>query len=579
MTLRAYQSETVTKCDVAWMFGAKNIIPVLPTGAGKTEVMGFMAHRHYEAGGYGVAMAHRSVLIGQMSMALCKYGIPHDIIGQKKVVKVIVKKHIKKYGRSFYTPGGRWKVASVDTIPGRAAELTSWINRVTLGFTDESHHVQLNNKWGRECLRFAHPLMRWLLPTATPERADGQGCGDTNHGGSGIADALVEGPSMKWMIENGYLTNFVPRAPMPADLDLSDVTIGANGEYNLLQLRKAVHRSQKIVGNIVDTYIDLTPGMLGIVFAVDIDHAKTITAEFNKKGVPAELLTGEDEEDARDAALDRYAARKTLVLVNVDLFGEGFDLPAIEVVMMGRPTASYPLYKQQWGRGGRLGIEQHFIDDWELYTVPQRLSIIAASAKPCYYVHDHVGNMIHFGGPPTMPRESTLAARAGRSRGPSDAIPLRVCLNTKCLQPFERFYTRCPHCHAEVPAPPIPTLPEQVDGDLTLYTSEMLMRFFGVDSVVAALAKGPDLNCKIGYDMTSMAAVRGRQADHARKLRAQNRLGFLMPLVMPPSLSQREAHKMFYLRYGVDVVQARLLGSADSEALVERIEARLTKRA
>jgi len=250
----------------------------------------------------------------------------------------------------------------------------------------------------------------------------------------------------------------------------------ANGEYNQKQLRRAVHRSTKIIGNVVDTYRKYTPGKLGIAFAVDIEHAKALTDEFNAKGVPCELITADHSEEERRLILRRYRNRETLVLVNVDLFGEGFDLPAIEVVMFVRPTASYSLYAQQFGRGLRLMIDKAHMAMWGSYTPEQRKAIIAQSGKPVAYIHDHVGNVLHFYGPPDKPREWSLE-RGGRRRStPSDAIPLRVCTNASCLQPYERFYPRCPYCGMEPPAPASPTLPQEVDGDLTLYTPEMCAR-------------------------------------------------------------------------------------------------------
>lgn len=534
-----------------------------------------MADMASDHDGAGVAIAHRSVLVGQLSMALAKAGVQHDIIAQKAVVRTIVSEHMDELGRSFYNPSAQWKVASVDTMPGRAASLSSWIKRVTLGFTDESHHVLKENKWGRECLRFDNPAMRWLLPTATPERGDGKGLGRNS---DGIADEIIEGPSMRWMIENGYLTNYEVRAPLPADLDLSDVDIGSNGEYNLVKLRRAVHRSGAIIGDVVDTYLRFTPGKLGICFAVDVEHAKKLTKEFNDKGVRCELITAEHTEEERRAILKRYRKRETLVLTNVDLFGEGFDLPAIEVVMMARPTASYSLFAQQWGRGLRLGVLLEYLRHWESYTPEQRRLIIAASIKPVAHIHDHVGNVLHFFGPPDKPREWSLERRSGGRGAPSDAIPLRVCLNTRCLHPYERYLTACPLCGTAAPAPLAPSLPVQVDGDLTLYTSDMLQKLFGVSTVQQALAQQPNTFCAIPPNMASMHAVRKLQSIHAKKLEAQQRLAGLMPLVLPPTLGQREAMRKFFLQYGVDVVAARLLGAADTETLVQRIESVLTEK-
>jgi len=66
-------------------------------------------------------------------------------------------------------------------------------------------------------------------------------------------------------------------------------------------------------------------------------------------------------------------------------------------------------------------------------------------------------------------------------------------------------------------------------------------------------------------------AVRAIQARHHQKLQQQAKLRELMPLVMPPTLEPRAAQRRFFLRYGVDVVQARLLGAKDTEDLVERV--------
>lgn len=560
--LRAYQGDIYGRTVQAWNDGLDNVMTVCATGSGKTKIMSHAAANH---DGYGAAIAHRSVLVGQISMALATEGVVHDIVAPKAVVRTIVKAHMDELGRNYFNPAATWKVASVDTLKGRETELSHWFKRTTLGLTDEAHHVLADNKWGRACAMF--PNARWMLPTATPERADGKGLGRTS---DGIADIIVEGPPMRWLINNGYLTDYVIRAPTPADLDLSEVQIGANGEYNQQQLRRAVHKSAKIIGNVIDIYLENTPGKLGIVFAVDIAHAKEMCAEFNRKGVRAEVITAEHTEEERRDILKRYRDRETLVLVNVDLFGEGFDLPAIEVVMFARPTASYALYVQQFGRALRLLISKIYMAAWEMYSPEQRLAIIAQSEKPIAHIHDHVGNVLRFFGPPTKPRTWSLERRGTRRSGPTDAIPLRVCSNAMCLQPFERLYPACPYCGTPVPVPAGATLPEQVDGDITLYTPEMLRKLFGVDTVQQALEKPPSTFCAIPPNV-GPAVVRAVQNRHNDKLREQARLKTLMPLVMPPIYTDRENMRKFFLRFGVDIVSARLLDAKDTEALNQRL--------
>ena len=117
--LRGYQSDLIAGIETAWAQALPNVIGVLPTGGGKTMVMSELARLYqHEA---GVAIAHRSVLIGQISAALARAGVPHDIIASKAVVRTIVAEHMEEFGRSYYVPGHHWKVASVDTLPGRAA--------------------------------------------------------------------------------------------------------------------------------------------------------------------------------------------------------------------------------------------------------------------------------------------------------------------------------------------------------------------------------------------------------------------------------------------------------------------------
>ncbi|MFW2011210.1 DEAD/DEAH box helicase, partial [Acinetobacter nosocomialis] len=86
----------------------------------------------------------------------------------------------------------------------------------------------------------------------------------------------------------------------------------------------------------------------------DVDAAKETADAFRAAGVPAEVITGETPELERAAIMRRFRNRQVLQLVSVDILGEGTDVPAVEVVSMARPTQSYGLYVQQFGRALRL---------------------------------------------------------------------------------------------------------------------------------------------------------------------------------------------------------------------------------
>jgi len=571
--LRAYQKHLYDGCKQGWDAGRKVQMPVCATGSGKTHIMMHAAREHIAVprrlpGVLG--SAHRGALIAQMSNTFAGAGIPHDIVGSQSLIRTIVSEHMENYGRTFYNPRSIVKVASVDTLPNRH-DLRNWLSTVGLGLGDEGHHYLAENKWGR-AYNLVNPEANWMLPTATPDRADGRGLGRE---ASGIVDDLVVGVTMQWLIDNGFLTNFQIRAPMPKDLDLSDVTLSENGEYNQQKVRKAVHRSAKIVGDIVDTYIRYTPGKMGICFAVDIEHAEKIVKEFNAKGVSCALIDGTMPEEVRRPIMRKYKAGEIKVLVNVDLFGEGFDLPAVEVVIFGRPTASYALYAQQFGRALRLLLEKAYLENWDAYTVMQRLQLIAASRKPIAYIHDHVGNVIHFNGPPTVERDWSLEDRKGKRSGPSDAEPYRTCLEPTCNQPYNRFLPECPYCRTVPPPPAERSLPQHVDGDLTLYTPEMLQSMFGVTTAEQAFQIKPSSFCAVAQGISHEARI-ATMRRHEEKMREQQALANLMQFVMPANKSLQENMRRFHHRYGVDMVKARLLGAKETAELNNKIRERLT---
>lgn len=552
--LRGFQTAVKYKAYEAWRAGARVVMPVMPTGAGKTVLMGDVA---MEFAGYGCAIAHRSELVGQISVALAREGIRHDLITSKPVVRSIVAGHMENVGRSFYDPSAKWKVASVDTIIRRSGN-DSWYNQVGMVFQDEGHHVLRDNKWGRAFSMFPNAL--GFFPTATPVRADGRGLG-SHH--DGLVDVMVEGPSMRWLIDNGFLTDYRIRAPTTEDLDLTDDDISeSTGDFNKEKVRRKVKASQKIIGDVVETYCKHARGLLGITFAVDVEHATEICKAYNDASVPAAIVTAETPEEERRKLLRMFRNRELLQLVNVDLFGEGFDLPAIQCVSMARPTASFGLYAQQFGRALRLMVSDVLQAAWDTYTPEQRKRFIAESDKPTAFIFDHVGNVIRHHGAPDRPREWSLDRRDRRKRT-SDGIPLRVCLNLTCQQPYERIYPACPYCGEAPPPPQGVTRPEQVDGDLTEYTPEMLAALAGdINKVDGPCYPPPDVAADVA------GAIRRR---HAERQQAQHALRQAMFLVMPPCVDERVNNRKFFLTYGIDTLAAKALGSTDAGKLRERI--------
>ena len=163
--------------------------------------------------------------------------------------------------------------------------------------------------------------------------------------------------------------------------------------------------------------------------------------------------------DERESELHKFETGALQAVTNVDLFDEGFDVPAASCAIMARPTQSLAKFLQMIGRV----LRPVYADGFDLETRQGRLDAQAAGPKPFAVIIDPVRNWERHG-MPNWPRRWTLAGKDKGSRGAkSDAIPQKVC--TACTQPYEAFYKACPFCgHTLIPAGR--ARPEQVDGDL-----------------------------------------------------------------------------------------------------------------
>jgi DNA repair protein RadD len=561
--LRPFQSDIDAAISHAWATGARNVMPVLPTGGGKTVLF---AHIIAKNEGASCAIAHRQELTSQISLALARNGVRHRVIGPKTLHREIVSIHMAEVGRDFTHQHAKAAVAGVDTLLNLDPK-DPLFQQATLVVQDEGHHVLAANKWGTAMGMFTHPHVRGLFPTATPKRADRRGLG--RHA-DGLTDALIVGPSMRELIDMGYLTDYRVFAP-PCDVDLSHVNISdATGDFNQAQLRNTIHESTTIVGDVVSHYLKIAPGKLGVTFAVDVEEATKIAVAFRKAGVPAEVVSAKTPAAARAAILRRFRNREILQLVNVDLFGEGFDLPAIEVVSMARPTASYSLFCQQFGRALRLMLEPTYLKGWDSYTDAERRYFISISGKPHAIIIDHVSNVVRHGLPDAF-REWSLDRGERRSRArPSDVVPCRTCLNPRCIRVYERAYSCCPFCGDRPPLAERST-PDQVDGDLFELDPTILHAMRGLIAKVDGAAHIPyGVASAIGYSIQNNHMMRQTAQG---TLRAQIALwaGYQKHL----GRNESETYRRFFFMFGTDILTAQTLGRSEATELAERIALKL----
>ena len=539
--LRPYQQEIETGVFEAWQQpradGPVNVLAVAPTGAGKTKIMASVIKKINDP---TMSIAHRQELVSQISMALAQNEIYHRVIASDSVVRFCISRHIEEFGRNYHHDSSPDMVAGIQTLPRRKDNLVQVLNKVKVWNGDEAHHFCPNNQWGKgvELL----PNAYGLGVTASPLRADRKPLGRMN---GGLFDHMISGPSMRDLINLGYLSEYRLIAPTisidRAQIPLSDAT----GELNQTKAREASHKS-RIVGDIVDNYLKFAPGKRGIAFVVDIETAKETADRFNAAGAKAMAVSAKTPDKIRQDAIRRFSRGDISVLVNVDLFGEGFDVPAVEVVMMGRPTESFGLYLQQFGRALRI-----------------------FEGKTYGIIIDHVGNWLRHGLPDAKRSWSLEADLRGTPRGKADpeVMPLRRC--SACFAAYEAITITCPYC-GNVEQPESRSGPEFVDGDLTELSPEYLAKLRGE---ISAVESGRAL---IPNNITDPVIIRAIENNFRKRQAAQLELRDTINLwagveTKVHDRTDSQAYRLFYHRFGVDVSTAQTLKTAEMMKLTEQI--------
>ena len=330
-----------------------------------------------------------------------------------------------------------------------------------------------------------------------------------------------------------------------SDLDVSGIPITASGDFNAKALRARVVDSH-LIGDVVQHYLKFAPDQRFIVFSTDVLTAEETAAAFQARGVVCKALSGTTEAGERDAELDRFESGANTGLTNVNLFDEGFDVPAVVVCILARPTQSLSKYLQMVGRALRI-----------------------MEGKAYAIIIDPVRNWeVH--GMPDWPRVWTLddVEKTGR-KSDSDAIPQRVCL--KCTQPYEAFYKACPYC-GFVPEPPERSKPKHVDGDLLELDVEALAALFAKREA-ANMSDNDFQRDMIGRGVPSVGRPRQLKQHRAAKYRRDvlhNLVGWWVGM-QPAHRNMSEKYRRFYLRFKVDMSTAFTLNETDTNALIERI--------
>ena len=337
ITLRDYQPLAKEEIFSKWN-RVDNILYQMPTGTGKTRlftsiirdisIWGLRHNINYRI----LIIAHRSELIEQSSRSLDKYHIKHGVLAGTMKDKRDLTQAIQ--------------VASIQTITHPANQCL--IDELKFDFIiiDEAHHAVANSyqKLWEYC-----PDAKKLGVTATPWRM-------TNSGFAQIFDAYIPSMSIKDFIQKGWLASYQYYSiPTSSELVKSIESIrefDIAGDYKNSALVEVCDTS-RIRAQLYDSYEKNVLGKKGIIYSISREHSEHICLQYRSRGVAIENIDSKTPAKVREKVIQAFRNGEIDIIVNVDIFSEGFDCPDIEFIQLARPTKSLVKYIQQVGRGLR----------------------------------------------------------------------------------------------------------------------------------------------------------------------------------------------------------------------------------
>lgn len=324
MELRSYQQDAVSSARQSISKGHKRPLLVLPTGSGKSPIIGQIISLAAEKGNVCLFICHRRNLVFQFKEMLEKFfSIMAGVI----------------MAGEDYDPGKQVYVTTVQTY-SRRMNFERFFVPADLILVDEAH-TSLSASYKKIFDSYLGKLI--IGTTATPMRSDQKGMGE-------VYDDLLDIIGTNELTKMGFLTPvryFVPSIP---DLDKLKIRMG---DYEKKSLAAKMD-TPKLVGDVVESWLKHAGGRKTIVFAVNVAHSRHIRDEFEKVGIPACHLDARSDDNERDAVFVRMSRGEIKVVCNCALYQEGMDVPDISCVVMARPTKSLGLYRQCAGRGMRL---------------------------------------------------------------------------------------------------------------------------------------------------------------------------------------------------------------------------------
>ena len=361
------------------------------TGWGKTALATVIAKGASDKRKRAIFTVHRRDLVRQTAATFNQVGLQYGYVASGLRAN----------------PFAAVQIATIGTLVNR---LGRW--PADLLVVDEGH-LAAAPTWRRVIDHYRAMGAKILVLSATPTRLDGKSL-------AGIADAMVCGPSARWLMDRGLLSEY--KAYAPARPDMAGLHVRA-GEYVTAELTERFDKPT-VIGDAIGAYRKFAMGKRTIAFAFSREHGKHLCEAYSSAGIAARYIDGETPDIDRKRCISDFADGRAYVLVGVNLFCEGFDLSAqvgrevpIEAGAFLRPTKSLALAMQMVGR------------------------CLRRKQQPAILM-DHVGLFAEHGLPDDE-REWSLEGSAGSKR-PGEAT-IATCVCAQCMGIF-RPAMACPHC-------------------------------------------------------------------------------------------------------------------------------------